>query len=61
MSNRAGLIAALVLLVLLILTPQIAPLLHLAISVCTEVLLFAIISSSATPGCYPSATRHFLD
>jgi branched-chain amino acid transport system permease protein len=42
MSNRAGLIAALVLLVLLILTPQIAPLLHLAISVCTEVLLFAI-------------------
>ena len=37
MSNRAGLITALVLVVLLIFVPQIAPLLHLAISVCSEV------------------------
>ena len=42
MSNRAGLIAAIVLLVLLIFIPQLAPHLHLAISICTEVLLFAI-------------------
>ncbi len=42
MSNRAGLITALLLLVLLIFTPQLAPHLHLAISICTEVLLFAI-------------------
>lgn len=42
MSNRAGLIAALVLLILLIFTPQIAPHIHLALSICTEVLLFAI-------------------
>ncbi|MGB6985913.1 MAG: branched-chain amino acid ABC transporter permease [Candidatus Aquilonibacter sp.] len=42
MSNRAGLIVALLLIVLLILMPQIAPHLHLAISICTEVLLFAM-------------------
>ncbi|MGC2130552.1 MAG: branched-chain amino acid ABC transporter permease [Candidatus Aquilonibacter sp.] len=42
MGNRAGFIIALVLLVLLIFIPQLAPHLHLAISICTEVLLFAI-------------------
>jgi branched-chain amino acid transport system permease protein len=42
MSSRAGLITALVLVVLLIFVPQIAPVLHLAISVCSEVLIMAI-------------------
>ncbi len=42
MSSRAGLISALVLVVLLILTPEIAPHINLAISVCTEVILMAI-------------------
>ena len=40
--NRGGLIAAAILFVLLIFTPQIAPHIHLAISICTEVLLFAM-------------------
>jgi len=42
MGNRAGLITAIVLLVLLMFIPQLAPHLHLAISICTEVLLFAM-------------------
>jgi branched-chain amino acid transport system permease protein len=42
MGNRAGLITALVLLIVLLLMPQIAPRVGLAISVCTEVLLYAI-------------------
>lgn len=42
MSNRAGSITALVLLVFLIFVPQIAPHIGLAISICTEVLLYAI-------------------
>jgi branched-chain amino acid transport system permease protein len=42
MSNRAGLITALVLVVLLIFVPQMAPFLHLAVSVCSEVLIMAI-------------------
>jgi len=42
MSNRAGLIAALALLILLLFMPQIAPHIGLAVSVCTEVLLYAI-------------------
>jgi branched-chain amino acid transport system permease protein len=42
MSNRAGLVTALVLVVLLIFLPQLAPFLHLAVSVCSEVLIMAI-------------------
>jgi branched-chain amino acid transport system permease protein len=42
MSSRAGLISALVLVVLLIFTPEIAPHINLAVSVCTEVILMAI-------------------
>ncbi len=40
--QRGGMIAVALLLLLLIFTPQIAPHVHLAISICTEVLLFAI-------------------
>ena len=42
MSNRAGAIAALALLIFLVFMPQIAPHIGLAVSVCTEVLLYAI-------------------
>ena len=42
MSNRAGVIAALALLIFLLFVPQIAPHIGLAVSVCTEVLLYAI-------------------
>ncbi|HUA09875.1 MAG TPA: branched-chain amino acid ABC transporter permease [Candidatus Acidoferrales bacterium] len=42
MRKRGGLIATAILLVLLLFVPQIAPRIHLAISVCTEVLLFAM-------------------
>jgi branched-chain amino acid transport system permease protein len=46
LSNRSGLIVAAILLVLLIFTPQIASRIHLAISVCSEVLLFAIAATA---------------
>ena len=42
MSNRAGLISAVLLFVFLLFVPLIAPHVHLAISICTEVLLFAM-------------------
>ncbi|HTX57564.1 MAG TPA: branched-chain amino acid ABC transporter permease [Candidatus Acidoferrales bacterium] len=42
MGNRAGVVTAAVVCVLLLFVPQIAPHIHLAISICTEVLLFAM-------------------
>ena len=42
MSHRAGIITALCLFVVLFFVPQLAPRAHLAISICSEVLLFAI-------------------
>jgi branched-chain amino acid transport system permease protein len=41
-TSRGAMVATAVLFVLLLLVPQIAPHIHLAISICTEVLLFAI-------------------